>query len=86
MEVIGVVADTVPPSGKGVRYRAFGGVGVTAMVVEVLLRVGRFDVDRGAEVAIFNMDFPSHVTFLDIDVHLDRPWGGPAVEMRLWRS
>ena len=26
------------------------------MVVEVLLGVGRFDVDRGAEMAIFNMD------------------------------
>ena len=25
MEVIGVVADTVPSSGKGVRYGAFGG-------------------------------------------------------------
>ena len=29
---------------------------MTAMVVEVLLGVGRFDVDRGAEMAIFNMD------------------------------
>ena len=25
MEVIGVVADTAPSSGKGVRYGAFGG-------------------------------------------------------------
>ena len=56
MEVIGVVADTAPSSGKGVRYGAFGGGGVTAIVVEVLLGVGRFDVDRGAEMAIFNMD------------------------------
>ena len=29
---------------------------MTAMVVKVLLGVGRFDVDGGAEVAIFNMD------------------------------
>ena len=29
---------------------------MTALVVEVLLRVGRFDVDRGAEMAIFDMD------------------------------
>ena len=27
-----------------------------ALVVEVLLGVGRFDVDRGAEMAIFDMD------------------------------
>ena len=56
MEVVGMVADTTPSSGKGVRYGAFGGSGVTAMVVEVLLEVGRFDVDRGAEMDIFNMD------------------------------
>ena len=37
MEVIGVVADMVPSSGNGVRYGAFGGGGVTAMPVEVLL-------------------------------------------------
>ena len=29
---------------------------MTAMVVEVLLGVGRFDVDRGAEMTIFNTD------------------------------
>ena len=48
MEVIGVVADTAPSSGKGVRYGAFGGGGVTAMVVEVLFGAGGFDVVRGA--------------------------------------
>ena len=56
MEVVGLVADTAPSSGKGVRYGAFGGGGVTALVVEVLLGVGRFDVDRGAEMAIFDAD------------------------------
>ena len=56
MEVVGMVADTTPSSGKGVRYGAFGGGGVTALVVEVLLGVGRFDVDRGAEMAIFDTD------------------------------
>ena len=48
MEVIGLVADTAPSSGKGVRYGAFGGGGATAMVVEVLLGVCGFYVDRGA--------------------------------------
>ena len=57
MEVIGVVAVTVPSSGKGVSYGAFAGGGVTAMVImEVLLGVGGFDVDRGAEMTMFNTD------------------------------
>ena len=56
MEIVGVVADTAPSSGKGVRYGTFGGGGVTAMVVEVLLGVGGFDVDRGAEMTTFNTD------------------------------
>ena len=51
-----MVADAAPLSGKGVRYGAFGGGGVTALVVEVLLRVGRFDVGRGAEMTIFDTD------------------------------
>ena len=32
-----MVADTVPSGGTGIRYGAFGGDWVTAMVVEVLL-------------------------------------------------
>ena len=32
MEVIGVVADKAPSSGKGVRYGAFGGGEVTELV------------------------------------------------------
>ena len=52
MEVVGMVADTASSSGKGVRYGAFGGGGVTALVVEVLLGVCRFDEDRGAEMAL----------------------------------
>ena len=56
MEVVRMVADTAHSSGKGIRYRAFGGGGVTAFVVEVLLGVGRFDVDRDAEMAIFDTD------------------------------
>ena len=50
-----MAADTAPSSGKGVRYGAFGGGGVTAMVVEVLLGVGGFDVERGAEMTMFKM-------------------------------
>ena len=51
-----MVADTAPSSGKGVRYGAFTGGGATAMAVEVLLGVSGFDVDRGAEMTMFNTD------------------------------
>ena len=51
-----MIADTVLSSGKAVRYGAFGGGGVTAMVMEVLLEVDGFDVDRGAEMTMFNTD------------------------------
>ena len=44
-------------SGKGVRYGAFGGGGVTTMVVEVLLGVGGFDVDRGVNKGGNGLDF-----------------------------
>ena len=45
-----MVTDMTPSSGKGVRDKAFGCCGVTVMVMEVLLGVGGFDVDRGAEM------------------------------------
>ena len=38
---------------------------MTAMVVEVLLGVGRFDVDRGAEMAI-----------IDVDIDVEMKWTG----------
>ena len=46
----------VPSSGNGVRYGMFGRSGVTAMVVEVLLGVGGFDVDRGVKMTVVNTD------------------------------
>ena len=51
-----MVTDTAPSSGKGVRYGAFGRSGVTGRVMEVLLGVGGFDVDRGAERTVVNTD------------------------------
>ena len=51
-----MVTDKAPLSGKGVRYGAFDRSGVTALIVEVLLGVGGFDVDRGAEMTMVNMD------------------------------
>ena len=49
----------VPSSGKGVRDGAFGRSEVTAIVVEVLLGVGGFDVDRGTEMTVVNTDMTS---------------------------
>ena len=69
MEAIGMVADTASSSGKGVRYGAFGGGGVTALVVEVLLGVGRLDVDRGAEMAIFDADIDVFISICLSDAH-----------------
>ena len=65
-----MVADTAPSSGKGVRYGAFGGGGVTALVVEVFLGVCRFDVDRGAEMAISSYGSPTERVSAFIDAHL----------------
>ena len=81
MEVIGVVSDMAPLSGKGIRYGAFGGGGVTAMVVEVLLGVGGFDLDRGVEMTIFNMDIDvqnSNMGGGSVPVEVD---GIPTVEL-----
>ena len=51
-----MVTDTVPSSGKGVRYGVFDRSGVTAVVVEALLGVGGFDLYRGAETTMVNTD------------------------------
>jgi hypothetical protein len=54
VEVTGVFANASTTDGLEERYRAFGGWGMTAGIVEVLLVVCRFDVDRGA--------FPSEIS------------------------
>ena len=55
-EVTGVVANAPTTDGLGERYRTFCGWGMTAGKVEVLLVVGGFDVDRGAEARLVNKD------------------------------
>ena len=47
--VTGVVANAHTTDGLGKRYGTFGGWGMLAGKVEVLLVVRRFDVNRGAE-------------------------------------
>jgi len=55
-EVTGVVADAPTTDGLGKRYGTFSGWGMAAGKVEVLLVVGGFDVDGGAEVRLVNKD------------------------------
>ena len=53
-EVTGVVADAPTTDGLGKRYGTFSGWGMAAGKVEVLLVVGEFDVDGGAEARLVN--------------------------------
>ena len=41
-------ADALSPGSKGIGDRACSRYGVATMVMQILLMVGRFDVDRGA--------------------------------------
>ena len=52
VEVVGMATDALPLSGSGIRDWAFGGNGVESVVVEILLEVGEFDMDRGAELTV----------------------------------
>ena len=44
-----------PLSGKGIRDQMFGGYGVATVIVEILLEVGEFNVDRGTELTVVNV-------------------------------
>jgi hypothetical protein len=55
-EVTGVVVNAPTTDGLGKRYGTFSGWGMAAGKVEVLLVVGEFDVDRGAESRLVNKD------------------------------
>ena len=58
-----MVADVPTMDGLGKRYGTFSGWGMAAGKVEVLLVVGGFDVDRGAEVRLVNKDVKYFGTF-----------------------
>ena len=47
-------ADALPPGNKGIGDRAFSRYGVATVVMQILLMVGVFDVDRGAELTLVN--------------------------------
>ena len=48
-------ADESPPGSKGIGDRAFGRNGVAAVVMQILLMVGGFDVDAGAELTLLTV-------------------------------
>ena len=53
-------ADVPSPGSKGRGDRAFGQYGVATVVMQILLMVGGFDVDGGAELTLVdvNIDIP----------------------------
>ena len=55
-EVTGMVADAPTTDGLEKRYGTFSGWGMAAGKVEILLVVGGFDVDGGAEARLVNKD------------------------------
>ena len=54
-------ADTSSPDGKGIGIRAFSCYEVSNVVMQILLMVGGFDVDRSAEL-----------TFVDVDIDIPK--------------
>ena len=48
-------ADVPPPGSKGIRDRVFNRYGVATVVMEILLMVGGFDVDGGAELTLVDI-------------------------------
>ena len=49
-------ADAPPLGRKGIGYRAFGRYGVATVVMQILLMVGGFDVDGGAELILVDVN------------------------------
>ena len=64
VEVIRVVANVLHPYGKGIKDRVLGGYEVATMVVEILLEVGRFDMDGGMELTMIKV----HINIQESDV------------------
>ena len=49
-------ADAPPPGSKRIGDRTFGGYGVATVVMQILLMVGGFDVDGGAELTLIDVN------------------------------
>ena len=49
-------ADAPPPGSKGIGDIVFGRYGMATVVTQILLMVGAFDVDRGAELTLVDVN------------------------------
>ena len=49
-------ADTPPPGGKGIGDRAFSRYRVETVVMQILLMVGGFNVEGGAELTLVDVN------------------------------
>ena len=49
-------ANALPPGSKGLGDRAFGRYGMATVVMQILLMVGGFDVDGGAELTLVDVN------------------------------
>ena len=49
-------ADAPPLGNKGIGDRAFSRYGVATVVMQILLMIGGFDMDRGAELILVNVN------------------------------
>ena len=52
-------ADAPPPGSKEIGDTAFGRYGMATVVMQILLIVGGFDVDRSAELALLDVNIDS---------------------------
>ena len=59
-------ADTPSPGSKGIGDSVFGRYEVATVVMQILMMVGGFDVDRGAELTLVdvNIDIQEGVSLL----------------------
>ena len=48
--------DALPPGSKGIGDRLFGRYGVATVVMQILLMVGGFDMDGGAELTLTDVN------------------------------
>jgi len=64
LKVLRMAADPLASDGQGVWYGSFGRGGVTTGVMEVLLEVGGFDMDGGAELTPVDVDINVHISHM----------------------
>ena len=56
VQIFAMGADALPPGSKGIGDRAFSQYAVATVVMQILLMVGGFDVDGGAELTLVDVN------------------------------